>query len=226
MVAAVGDPLYPPGSALVVTTSSSPLPPIAPGTAPPPLVVTQLATPLDNPQDIYFKDEDRDIEAMMHQLSWLEPLPTLPLPPAAGGLPNGGASSSLAPPGPRALLGGALSRSIDCLLPAQGGSVLGGGGLVGGVEPIMSRLTNSMSNVLQGVEAAAARLERVNTHSTSFSQYFLVEYYPNLFSSILAFFPIYKLKPSDNTKIKCTHTFPLKICPIFFTLLCQCRPIF
>ena len=34
---------------------------------------------------------------------------------------------------------------------------------MGGVEPIMSRLSNSMSNVLQGVEAAAARLERVNT---------------------------------------------------------------
>ena len=168
VVAAVGDPLYPPGSALVVTTSSSPVPPIAPGAAPPPLVVTQLATPVDNPQDIYFKDEDRDIEAMMHQLSWLEPLPTLPLPPAAGGLPNGGNSSSLAPPGPRALLGGALSRSIDCLLPAQGGSVLGGG-LVGGVEPIMSRLSNSMSNVLQGVEAAAARLERVNTRPGGWS---------------------------------------------------------
>ena len=165
VVTAVGDPLYPQGSALVVTTSSSPVPPIAQGAAAPPLVVTQLATPVDNPQDIYFKDEDRDIEAMMHQLSWLEPLPTLPLPPAAGGLANGGNPSSLAPPGPRALLGGALSRSIDCLLPAQGGSVLGGG-LVGGVEPIMSRLSNSMSNVLQGVEAAAARLERENTHST------------------------------------------------------------
>ena len=94
---------------------------VVPPPAPPPPAL-KVSGPVDM---IYFKDEDRDIEAILHQLSWLETAP--PTTAAAG--------QSLAPPQPQ-VLGGPLSRSTDCLLAPQG--------TMGPLEPLRS---TSMINV-------------------------------------------------------------------------------
>ena len=91
---------------------------VAAAVAPPPAL--KVSGP--PPPMIYFKDEDRDIEAILHQLSWLEAASphNLSVPPAA----------------PQ--LGGPLSRSTDCLLaiPPPGTTEL--------LEPLRS---TSMINV-------------------------------------------------------------------------------
>lgn len=106
------------------------------------------ALKVSGPMDmIYFKDEDRDIEAILHQLSWLETAPPL-VDPATG--------QSLGVPPP---LGGPLSRSTDCLLAAPQGPPPMGPALL---EPLRS---TSMINV-----ADDARLDEFSTGHQKFRQ--------------------------------------------------------